>query len=277
MFYIGKGCGKRAWKKSTRSEWWKRIENKYGRTVEIHSSGLTEDEAYLLERRLIDEHGLDGLCNMRAGGLGGMQASDETRAKMSASHTGKIVSIETRNKMRIASTGRRCSEATKEKLRAANLGKTGRRMSEEAKAKISIAKKGQVRSEAHCRAISEAKKGKKIGPMSESAKESLRIANIGKTHSAETKRKISESNKGKTHSPEAIARLTESNRRLNAARRKPVRCSNGMLFAFSGAAQEWLRCNGYPAAQKTNITSCCTGKLKTAYGFTWQFAELTPE
>jgi hypothetical protein len=277
VFYIGKGCGKRAWKKSTRSEWWKRIEAKHGRSVEIHTEGLSEREAYELEKRLIDEHTGSILCNMRSGGLGGTQASDETRSKMSASHTGKFVSVETREKMRIASTGRVCSEETKAKLRAANLGKPGRKVSEETKAKISAAKKGLIRSEAHSRAISEAKKGKKLGPMSESAKESLRIANIGKRHSEESKRKISAANKGRIMTPEAISNMTNANRISNAARRKIVLCSNGHRFTHAAHAERWLRENGFPAASRTNISSCCSGRLKTAYGFTWQFAESTPE
>lgn len=276
IFYVGKGCGKRATKKLDRSDWWKSIEAKHGRTIEIIKRGMNEQDAFDLEQWIIESIGRDSLCNLRDGGSGGIEPSAETRRKMSEAKKGRKPSEETKEKMRIRATGFRHSDESKAKIKAARSIQIMRPMSEEAKEKISKAKKRLKRSAEHCAAISAGKTGKKIGPMSDSAKESLRKANLGKKHSEESKQKMRESSTGKKHTPEAIAKLTESNRRLNAARRKPVLCSNGMIFEFSGAAQQWLRDNGYPSAGKSNITSCCTGKLKTAYGFSWQFADSSP-
>lgn len=273
IFYIGKGCGKRAWKKSTRSDWWKRIEAKHGRTVEFIARGLDEEQAFLLEVEVIASFPDGALCNLNGGGLGGISPSEATRLKMSMARKGRIVSDETRELMRIAGLGRKQSEESKEKIRAARARQVMKPVSAETRLKMSETAKLRVRTPEHCAAISRAKKGVPRGPMSEETKDLLAIRQTGKRHTLEAIAKMSASSKGKTHSPETIAKLTESNRRLNAARRKPITCSNGMTFDFSGTAEAWVRDNGYPKASKANIVSCCTGKLKTAYGFTWKFAE----
>lgn len=272
IFYIGKGCGKRAWKKSDRSEWWKRVEAKNGRTVEIISRGLSENDAFELEQLVISEIGREHLCNLRDGGLGGISPSESTRLKLSLAHKGRTVSDETREKKRIAGLGRKHSEETRAKIKAARALQKMAPMSDEARAKISAAKKGLLRSPEHCAAISSAKKGVSNGPMSADTKEKLRQVNLGRKHTEESIAKMSAAQLGKKLSPETIAKLTISNQRLNAARRKPIKCSNGMVFSYTREAEAWLRDNGYPSAGRSNIASCCSGKLKSAYGFTWQFA-----
>lgn len=274
IFYVGKGRNKRAWKKTQRSDWWKRIEAKHGRTVEIVLRGMTDDQAFQLEKELIDWLGIENLCNLRDGGDGGYAMKPETKAKMSAMHKGRVVSAETREKMRISSTGRKHSEETKAKLREHRLNQVMPPVSEETRRKLSILHTGKYVSPETGRKISEAKKGKKLGPMSEERKEAMRISMTGKKVSEEAKAKLRAKALGRKHTAEAKAKLQESNARLNKERRKPIQCSNGMVFSFSGEAQNWLRENGFPTAQKTNIVSCCTGRLKSAYGFQWSFATL---
>lgn len=85
IFYVGKSHGhKRANLKSNRTEYWKRVERKYGRTVHIVSEGLSNDEACELEMFLISEIGRDNLVNMTDGGEGapGRFVSEETREKV---------------------------------------------------------------------------------------------------------------------------------------------------------------------------------------------------
>lgn len=85
IFYVGKSCGhKRANSKSGRSDHWKRIEKKHGRTVHIVLDGLSNDEACELEALLISEIGRDNLVNMTDGGEGtpGRFVSQETREKV---------------------------------------------------------------------------------------------------------------------------------------------------------------------------------------------------
>jgi len=89
IFYIGKGCGKRAYKKD-RSEWWKNTVSKHGYTVEILSDGLLEEDAFELEEFVISE--LKGqLCNMTNGGEGssGLKHSEEAKAKLRAYWSGR--------------------------------------------------------------------------------------------------------------------------------------------------------------------------------------------
>lgn len=277
IFYIGKGCGKRAWKKSTRSDWWKRIEAKHGRTVEILWRGENEAEAFAKEAEIVAAIGLENLCNLRDGGDGGYRPTQEVRERMRRAKLGRKVSPETREKHRLASLGRRHSEETKAKLRAANLGKPGRAHSEETKEKLRLINTGKKMSPEACAKLSAAKKGRPGTPMSDAAKEKLRQASMGRPVSEGAKRKIGDANRGRKHTPEQLAKVTANNQRLNAARRKPITCSNGMVFSYSGDAELWLKGNGFPTANRSNIVSCCTGRLGSAYGFKWFFADVAGE
>ena len=71
VFYVGKGTGKRAWKKQDRNEHWHRVVNKAGYTVEIIAKGLTDAEAYWVEPLLIEAYGgPTKLTNVHDGGGG---------------------------------------------------------------------------------------------------------------------------------------------------------------------------------------------------------------
>jgi len=273
VFYVGKGCGKRAWKKTTRSDWWKRIEAKYGRTVEIVLTDMSEDDAFKLENGLIDFYGRENLCNLTDGGMGGVSPNAETREKMSVAGRGRKRSEETREKMRAAATGRKHSEQTKQKIKEKRASQVMTSMSEESRKKISVAQKGKKRTPEQCLAISLGKKGKKIKPMSAERLAAFKVMNVGRKHTELARANIAKAQIGKVDSPETIAKKTERNRITNQAFRKPVKCSNGMVFGYAGEAESWLRANGFVTAQRSNVSSCCSGHLKTAYGFTWQFVE----
>ena len=75
LFYIGKGTGNRAWIRWGRSTYWNRIVSKHGLVIKILEDGLTEDEAFEKETRLIEEVGLTNLANIREGGLGNTSES----------------------------------------------------------------------------------------------------------------------------------------------------------------------------------------------------------
>ena len=270
VFYVGKGFGKRAWKKTSRSEYWKRIENKHGRIVEIVKDGLQENEAFELEKEVIAFYGRKNLCNLNDGGYGGTNPSKETRLKMSIAGKGKIVSEETREKKRIAATGKKHSEKTKEKLRKINLGKKRTSpVTDEERKKRSESQKGKIISPETCKRISEAKKGKAGKKLTDEAKNNLRLANTGRILSEESKKKIGDANRGRKHTPEALEKIIKKNRETNAKMKKPIKASNGMCFDSASDAAKWLRENGYLSASSGNITSCCTNKLKSAYGLTW--------
>lgn len=94
VFYIGKGCGRRAWRHgpSKRSEWWNSTARKHGVIVRIVIDGLQEWAAAEIESELIALHGRNDigygqLVNFTDGGDGvsGQIQGDATRAKRAAS------------------------------------------------------------------------------------------------------------------------------------------------------------------------------------------------
>lgn len=269
VFYVGKGLGKRAWKKTSRSEWWKRIEAKSGRSVEIVCQRLTEDQAFELERSLIQYYGAETLCNLDSGGMGGKVPSSETRSKMSAASKGRPKSLEMRIRLSASNAGRRHSDEAKAKIKAARAKQIIPPMRPELRLRMSEMRKGTVFTAEHCRKISESKKGRPGHAMSDATKLKLAIASSGKIKTAETIEKIRQKAIGRTHSQETKDKMTIKNRQANALRKIKVQCSNGMLFDCAGDAVVWLRANGKTSASRGNISSCCSGKLKSAYGFTW--------
>jgi hypothetical protein len=98
VFYIGKGCDKRAYQKRSRNNHWTNIVNKYGLEVNIVYNNLTNSEASQKEIDLIEFYGLDNLCNMTQGGDGCVLLKQESKDKISNSLKGKIQSQETKDK-----------------------------------------------------------------------------------------------------------------------------------------------------------------------------------
>ena len=75
VFYVGKGSGDRAWANKSRNKFWRSVARKHGRVVRIVRDGLSELEAFDMERRLIARHGRrdegEGtLVNLTPGGEG---------------------------------------------------------------------------------------------------------------------------------------------------------------------------------------------------------------
>lgn len=93
IFYIGKGTGKRCYNLTARSLYHKRISKKHGCIVSIISQNLSEEQAMLLESKLIKKYKNIGLCkaNFTNGGEGrsGIKHSEITINKMRISKLGK--------------------------------------------------------------------------------------------------------------------------------------------------------------------------------------------
>lgn len=112
--------------------------NKYGWEHFDHiilHSGLSKDDAYLLETYYIEEFNTQNSeygYNIAPGGTGGVPHSEETKARISASEKGRPSPMK----------GRHFSEETLKKLSEANKGKKHGAMSEEHKRKLSIAHMG---------------------------------------------------------------------------------------------------------------------------------------
>ena len=157
IFYVGKGQRQRDRDFIHRTQHHKNIVAKYGRDniVVVRYPCADEADAHRLEKLLIASYRAAGvrLTNLTDGGDGisGHRHSEETKAKISASNMGKVISPEARRRVSEALKGRpgtwrgrKHSEETKTKLRAAKLGSknpsASRPMSEETKAKISATK-----------------------------------------------------------------------------------------------------------------------------------------
>lgn len=111
VFYVGKGCGSRAWNFNGRSKFWHSTKNKYGITVEIVFDNLQEDEALLCEVDTILEMKYFGckLVNLTSGGDSPV-LSKETRQLMSISRRGKKKSDVHRMRIGAAHKGKKRSD-----------------------------------------------------------------------------------------------------------------------------------------------------------------------
>lgn len=110
--------------------------------------------------------------------------------------------------------------------------------------------------------------------------EKIRLANtgessphFGKRRGEETRAKMSAARKGKIFTLETRHKMSIAQRGERCKKSKPVVCvETGQVFPSSVSAAQWLRTSGYPKAAKQNIHYVCIGKMKIAYGHTWQYA-----
>lgn len=148
-FYVGAGkTTKRAYSTRNRNKHWHDIVNAHGYTVDIIHEGISWEEALKVEQYLISFYGRKdlgkgGLINLTDGGLGmsNYKQSEEQKAKIGITHTGRVFTEERKAKLSAALTGKPNS-----KISAAL---TGRVFTEEWKAKLSAAGKGKPKSEEH--------------------------------------------------------------------------------------------------------------------------------
>jgi hypothetical protein len=256
VFYVGKGFGRRAWS-THRSKYWHNISKKHGFCVEIVKSGLQEWYSFELECQLIALYGRDVLCNMTDGGEGttgakGRVFTHEQRQKLSLANKGKVISQEQRHKISKTLKGKPFTMERKIRL---NLPET----KEKHRIAVSLAKKGKPLSDQAKQAISRAKQGRKFSPD--------HCAAIKKAlNNTETKdiRRLSMS--------KALANPQVQQKRRIATGAKKILCvESGRIFETSYCAEKWLRQTN-PRAARQNVLSACAGKLRTAYGYTWQYA-----
>lgn len=184
-FYVGKGKDNRAYSMN-RKGWHSYIVAKLegnGLRVEVRivADGMSEQDAFDLERRRIAHHGRKDrgtgtLVNSTDGGDGraGWKASPETCAKIAAALTG-------------------------------NTNFSGKICSPEHRAKISEAHAGKVLTEDHKRRISEAKTGC-FGTFT------------GKSHSAESRAKMAAGSRGKKASTETRKKMSDSHKARSASK-----------------------------------------------------------
>lgn len=134
------------------------------------------------------------------------------------------------------------SEETRKKQ---SIAMFGIKKSEETKRNMSIAQKGRTLTEDHRKKISIKLTGKKI---SEKRRLDMVAASVGRRLPSGALLKA------------------------NIARSVNVLCCNGMLFESVTKAAEWIKATSDLKPNTTNISGCCSGKRKSAYGYTWRYA-----
>jgi group I intron endonuclease len=111
---------------------------------EIIFDGLTKEEAEKKEIELISKYRSNDRrygYNIESGGNSVGKINDETRAKISKAHIGKILSNETKKKLSVVHRKENLSEETLEKMSKSHIGK---KQTDETKSKIGKKHKGKV-------------------------------------------------------------------------------------------------------------------------------------
>ena len=128
--------------------------------------------------------------NLNVNGV--IRFTDEIKAKISATHKGKIISEGHKDAIRNwHKTRPPTSEETREKIRQSKLGKKRKPFTEEAKRNMGLARLGKKRPPEIGQAISARQLGtKRKNPYPESGREKNRIASTGRKHSPETLEKL---------------------------------------------------------------------------------------
>jgi group I intron endonuclease len=236
---------KKRWKRGSNyscNPYFSRAIKKYGWENIDHAivaSGLTKAEAEAEEVRLIAQYKSDDRrygYNIDHGGSARGRASQETRAKMSASHMGHPTSEETKRKISESHKGVPLSPDHLAGVRKSAAKRRGVPLPEEIRRKISAANKGRVKTPEECAKLSAAK--------------------MGHTLSAESRRKISETKK---------ASPTTARGERNPKSKAVVCIETGMVYPTINDAKK--------ATGGKNISNCCLGKRKTCAGFHWKYYE----
>jgi hypothetical protein len=242
VFYVGKGAGRRAWQKTSRNKHWKNIVKKHGLTVEIFQSGLQEWAAFEFECDLIALYGRQNLCNLTDGGEGpsGVKWNYEKRKKASKTMSCLWLDQNYRQKMAVALKN-------PERTKKISASASERWANDEYKKKTieSMLKKN---------------KEKEIRE-----KKSNYWSNLWADEEFKAKRTLAINKANKQ--PERAKKIAK-------ALQKTIVCIDcGKSFDGLKGAVDWLKQIGNAKADTGSLSKACNGKLKTAYGYTWAYAD----
>ena len=128
IFYVGKGTGRRAWNKSSRTSEWK---SRSGCDMIVHIifDGLSDELALFIERMLINKIGIENLENKTMGGGGalGYKHTDEWKEKLSTRMAGDLNPMKGMTGERNPFYGKNHNEQTKRKMKGPRPGVSGRK------------------------------------------------------------------------------------------------------------------------------------------------------
>lgn len=68
-------------------------------------------------------------------------------------------------------------------------------------------------------------------------------------------------------------RYSDMARKNGRSTARGVVTNSGDVFESSWDAARWLKTKGWPKADQSSITKVCKGKVKSAYGFQWRYAD----
>jgi hypothetical protein len=244
IFYVGKGCRYRHKSKWARSQHWHNIVNKYGYTIEIVKNGLSEQEAFELEIKLIAKYNSTGLCNRTIGGEGasGVIVSDETKAKLKA-------------------------QRLKPEWRA-NLSKIAKERFIDKD--FRLAHKERVKRQMQDPVIKQ--------KISNSLIERFKNPLERKLLSEKTKKFFENPEARNQARQKAIARFDTPEKRAAHAQAKPILCiETGMIFGTGTLAAEWVCSQGRHKGDHSSIAKVCRGIKPRAYGYTWRYVTKAKE
>lgn len=285
IFYVGKGSGGRSKAFSCRNPRWENSVAKYGRTIHHVQEGMSEGDAFLLEMWLIAKFRHDGLdlVNMSDGGEGpsGYTHTDETKLKLSKEvycSNGMVFQSCKDAADWCRMDGRRTAKGSSISSAATGVKKTayGHAWSHvsvpgvpefHGKSAMAQSSKSLMR-EVSCSngmtfdGIVEAEKWLKHNGHYNASNSAIVMCCKGKYKTAY----------GYTwwYAGDDAKKYVSRGELIGKSQGHPVACSNGMIFDGMGQAARWLMENGKPKASMTNIKKAVDGKIKSAYGFTWE-------
>jgi hypothetical protein len=273
VFYVGKGFGRRAWKVSCkRSQHWKNTVRKHGLIVEIAADGLQEWYAHEMERDLIALYGRRDLghgplVNLTDGGEGlvGYSPTVETLAKKSAAMQDLLKNPEYRAKHSAAMSLLWGSKDWKEK-QSSLLKSIKERPGFEDKRIQSL--RSLSFDQGFIDRTSEVNRARASNPLW-----------IDKMR--EVGARLSSDPVWRARNAKAM-KILHANKEWQANRAasirdklgRPVIClDTGLLYNSLASAIEFLNKAGHHKAASGKISQAASGKRKTAYGYTWRYAD----
>jgi hypothetical protein len=205
-FYVGLGRKEnfsRAYTTKGRNKDWHTIVSQTKYEVEIMVYDLRKEDGKRKEREFIQLYGraYNGsgtLCNIKKGGDGVYERSEETKKFFSELHKGntyfkgKNITESHKKSISEAQKGKFVSEETREKLRQANLGKKNSNGADK----------------------------RSYAPITEEMRKRISEKMKGKPKSEETKKKMSEYWKGKVYTDEVKKKISETLKAKNKAKRE---------------------------------------------------------
>lgn len=245
-FYVGKGRGRRANEMYGRNRYHLHVQNKLNRLgmcveVRMFAEGLAEDDAFGLEIDRIAFWLSVGvpLANLTAGGEGGSNPSDETRALMRARKLGRKLTAEHRAKIAEKSRLTNSDPVVRAKIRASSAVTNA---TSETKAKRSRHSKSMIRTAEHYAKVSAALTGRRLSR--EHAAKS-RVASVGRKQSPEEVEKRRAANVGRPRTDEQRQRMRDAQTPARIAKRSETRIANhaSITRELDCVLKKCLRCD----------------------------------